>query len=115
MSQNTEQKESEPPTNAQRLHSFKNSYITAASAIDKLKEPLQELIEIKDFLYAVEKEQLMAEADWAKFVNEDVGPGMAKRCAKERSYNENVSLVSSIQLRCLLLGYLTRMNFEDEV
>ena len=39
----------------------------------------------------MQKEGLMAEADWAKFVNEDIGPGMAKRLAKERSYQENVS------------------------
>lgn len=42
-------------------------------------------------MYAVEKEGLMSEPDWAKFVNEDVGPGMSKRLAKERSYQENVS------------------------
>lgn len=33
----------------------------------------------------------MKDEAWAKFVHEDLGPGMAKRLAKERSYNENVS------------------------
>ena len=71
--------------------SFKQSYITAASAIDKMKEPLVELVEIKEFLVATEAEGLMKDPDWAKFVHEDVGPQMSKRLAKERSYNENVS------------------------
>lgn len=77
--------------NTQRLIAFKSAYITAASAIDKLKEPLEQLIKIKDFLFTVEKEGLMSEPDWAQFINVDVGPGMSKRLAKERSYNENVS------------------------
>jgi hypothetical protein len=87
------------------LIAFKNAYITAASAIDKLKEPLEQLIEIKDFLYAVEKEGLMSEPDWAKFINEDVGPGMSKRLAKERSYNENVSLQGFVLLDFILASF----------
>lgn len=56
-----------------------------------MKEPLVELVEIKEFLVATEAEGLMKDPDWAKFVHEDVGPQMSKRLAKERSYNENVS------------------------
>jgi len=33
----------------------------------------------------------MTDAAWAKFVNDDVCPGIAKRLAKEKSYQENVS------------------------
>ena len=34
----------------------------------------------------------MTDADWAKFINEDLCPGMAKRLSKEKSYQENVSI-----------------------
>ena len=75
----------------QRLIQFKEAYITAASAIDKLKEPLMQLIQIREHLDATVAENLMTDADWAKFVNEDLCPGIAKRLAKEKSYQENVS------------------------
>jgi hypothetical protein len=76
---------------AQRLVDFKEAYITAATAIDKLKEPLVQLIQIREFLDATIRENLMTDTDWAKFVNEDICPGMAKRLSKEKSYQENVS------------------------
>ena len=76
---------------AQRLIQFKEAYITAASAIDKLKEPLLQLIQIREFLDATVAENLMTDAGWAKFVNDDLCPGIAKRLAKEKSYQENVS------------------------
>ena len=37
----------------QRLKDFKECYITAASAIDKLKEPLAELIQLKQTIEIV--------------------------------------------------------------
>lgn len=74
------------PTVAQRLIQFKEAYITAASAIDKLKEPLMQLIQIREFLDATVTENLMTDVDWAKFVNDDLCPGIAKRLAKEKSY-----------------------------
>lgn len=83
--------EPEQKTVEQRLIEFKEAYITAASAIDKLKEPMMQLIQIRDLLNATIAENLMEQADWAKFVNEDLAPGMAKRLAKEKSYSENVS------------------------
>lgn len=73
---------------------FKENYIIAASAIDKLKEPLLQLVQIREFLDATVAENLMIDTDWAKFVNEDLCPGIAKRLAKEKSYQENVSIRS---------------------
>lgn len=69
-----------------RLVEFKEAYIAAASQIDKLKEPLLQLVQIRDFLDETLRENRMAEPDWAKFVNEDLCPGIAKRLAKEKSY-----------------------------
>lgn len=59
-------------TVAQRLIQFKEAYITAAGAIDKLKEPLMQLIQIREFLDATATENLMTDVDWTKFVNDDL-------------------------------------------
>ena len=49
----------------------------------------------------------MKDEAWAKFVHEDLGPGMAKRLAKERSYNENASqLFLPIRLNVRLIGHI---------
>lgn len=89
---------------------FKEAYITAASAIDKLKEPLLQLVQIREFLDATVAENLMTDADWAKFVNEDLCPGIAKRLAKEKSYQENVSVRSIRQNGRIFLIYNRRVN-----
>jgi hypothetical protein len=82
----------EPASLGQRLKEFKETYIVAASAIDKLKEPLQELIMLKQTIDLMLQEGLMdTEEDWRKFVYNDLGQGMAKRMHKERSYQEIVS------------------------
>lgn len=89
---------------------FKEAYITAASAIDKLKEPLLQLVQIREFLDATVAENLMTDADWAKFVNEDLCPGIAKRLAKEKSYQENVSVRSIRQNGRIFLISNRRVN-----
>lgn len=89
---------------------FKEAYITAASAIDKLKEPLLQLVQIREFLDATVAENLMTDADWAKFVNEDLCPGIAKRLAKEKSYQENVSVRSIRQNGRIFLLSNRRVN-----
>ena len=45
----TEQPPEQKPV-AQRLKDFKEAYIAAASQIDKLKEPLEQLVQIRDYL-----------------------------------------------------------------
>jgi hypothetical protein len=92
------------------LIQFKEAYITAASAIDKLKEPLLQLVQIREFLDATVAENLMTDADWAKFVNEDLCPGIAKRLAKEKSYQENVSVRSIRQNGRIFLISNRRVN-----
>jgi len=82
----------EPASLEQRLKDFKEAYIVAATAIDKLKEPLQELIVLKQTIDLMLDEAIMdTEEDWRKFVYNDLGLGMAKRMQKERSYQEIVS------------------------
>jgi hypothetical protein len=54
-----------------------------------------QLVQIREFLDETIRENLMTDHEWAKFVNEDLCPGMAKRLAKEKSYQENVSYLSA--------------------
>ena len=71
---------------------MKETYIKAASTIDKLKEPMEDLIIIRDTLReAAATDQAATDEPFRQFLYEDLAPGLAKRLYKERSNDEKVS------------------------
>lgn len=74
------------------LTTLKETYIKAAQTIDQMREPAAELSVIRDTLRtAVTNDRCSTDDAFAKFLWEDLGPGLAKRLHKERSNDEKVS------------------------
>jgi len=83
-----------PVVNAQQaeLNALKETYIKVAQTIDQMKEPAAELSMLRDTLRAaVECDRCSHDAAFAKFLWEDLAPGLAKRLNKERSNDDKVS------------------------
>ena len=71
---------------------YRAAYMQAKAAIEKLKEPIDELAELRDVLRdAAEKDRAGSDPLFAKFLYEECGPGITKLMAKERSNNQKVS------------------------
>ncbi len=74
------------------LKMLKEKFITAATAIDKMQEPKQELNDLAHAMAeALRTDRVRNDPAFATFLYEDLGPGLAKRLHKERSQDETVS------------------------
>lgn len=83
--------------NSEELKLFKQNYIAVASAIDKRQEPLAEMIALKDAMKkAVETNEAEKDPVFAKFLYDDLAPGLSKRLSKEKSNDNNVSLLVGV-------------------
>jgi hypothetical protein len=73
------------------LIEFKKTFCTAAEAINRMKEPLNELQTLYVMMLdAANKDRAGSDPDFATFLYEDLAPGLAKRLHKERSNDPNV-------------------------
>jgi hypothetical protein len=80
----------EPP-NWIDLTLLKETYISAATAVDKMKEPTNNFTLIHSALQeALFTDRVGNDPAFATFIYEDLGPGIAKRLNKERSNDETV-------------------------
>ena len=80
------------PSYDEELNTLKFTYIEAATAIDKMKEPRVELIVLSEAMRAAHSvNRCASDPAFAKFLYEDLAPGLIKRLHKERSNDENVS------------------------
>jgi hypothetical protein len=91
-----------------QLKDLKDTFESIRTQIDRGKEPLEDLIKMKNFLNAlVEDPKLLHEAvdkDFRKFFYEDLTSGLFKRFTRERSRDEKVSIKTSFsQLFIFLL------------
>ena len=74
------------------LKMLKEKFIAAATAIDKMQEPKQELNDLAHAMAeALRTDRVRNDPAFATFLYEDLGPGLAKRLHKERSQDETVS------------------------
>ena len=66
--------------------------MVAKNTIEKLKEPIEALAELRDALQQAAKEDWIGtDPIWAKFLYEDCAPGITKLLARERSNDVKVS------------------------
>ena len=74
------------------LKQLKEAFIAAATAIDKLKEPTNDLTFIQTaLLEALNTDRTATDLAFATFIYEDLGPGLAKRLSKEKSNDDTVT------------------------
>jgi len=52
----------------------------------------------------------MTDPDWASFIYEHLGPGMAKRLSKEKSYQENYLVAVASVLEGLVLLFIEELK-----
>ena len=71
---------------------MKHAALVAKQTIEKLKEPVAELIELRECLQdAIKNDTFNKDPVFAKFVYEEMGPGIIKLLARERSNQPPVS------------------------
>lgn len=79
-----------------QLKDLKDTFESIRTQIDRGKEPLEDLIKMKNFLSAlVEDPTLLHNAvdkDFRKFFYEDLTSGLFKRFTRERSRDDKVSI-----------------------
>ena len=95
------------------LRLLKETYIIAAQAIDKMKEPSNELSILAEALMeAITLNRTVIQQEFATFLYEDLAPGLAKRLHKERSNDETVSrfLINLISISELWQMYLRTLS-----
>jgi len=77
------------------LKDLKDIYEQIRSAIDKMKEPVEDLQKANLFLkhlVQTPEDFLSIDSDYKRYFYEDFSPGMLKRLTKERSKDDRVSL-----------------------
>lgn len=81
----------------ENLKDLKDTYESARSQIDKGKEPMEDLMKLKDFLAAVSEDtqgfldKIKEDKDYTKFFLDDLTVGLFKRMTRERSRDDKVS------------------------
>lgn len=81
----------------ENLKDLKDTYEAARSLIDKGKEPMEDLIKLKNFLAAVNEDtkeflgKIKEDKDYTKFFLDDFTVNLLKRLTKERSRDDKVS------------------------
>lgn len=97
-----------------QLKDLKDTYESVRSQIDRGKEPLEDLIKVRNFLQVVAEDITIitekAEKDFKRFFLEDFTVGVLKRLTRERSKDDKVrttfiqlnffSVVSGCNWRC---------------
>ena len=74
------------------LRTTKELFIAVAEAIDKFREPLQDLLKLHELMkLALTQQRAATDPVFAKFLHEDFAPGIAKRLCKKRPIDEKVS------------------------
>ena len=90
-----------------QLKDLKDTFESIRTQIDRGKEPLEDLIKMKNFLNAlVEDPTLLHNAvdkDFRKFFYEDLTSGLFKRFTRERSRDDKVSIKPPFPLLVLNL------------
>jgi hypothetical protein len=78
----------------EELKDLKDTYEIARNLIDKSKEPINELLPIKEFLSAISADSSIIKEkmskDYKRYFFEDFTFGLIKRLTKERAKNEAV-------------------------
>ena len=94
------------------------AYLGAKNAITKLKEPTQELMELREVLQEAATTDLMGKDKlWAYFLYESCAPNLIKLLAREKSHDPQYLDVVAGVLKAFLSIYLVelrnkRYNFE---
>jgi hypothetical protein len=79
-----------------QLKDLKDTFESIRTQIDRGKEPLEDLIKMKNFLNALVVDPTLlhnsVDKDFRKFFYEDLTAGLFKRFTRERSRDEKVSI-----------------------
>lgn len=81
----------------ENLKELKDTYESARLAIDKGKEPMEDLLKLKNFLDVVAQDtqgfldKIKEDKDYTKFFLDDFTMGLLKRLTRERSRDDKVS------------------------
>ena len=77
-----------------QLKDLKDTYESVRSQIDRGKEPLEDLIKVRNFLQVVAEDITLitekAEKDFKRFFLDDFTIGILKRLTRERSKDDRV-------------------------
>lgn len=88
----------------ENLKELKDTYESARLAIDKGKEPMEDLLKLKNFLDVVAQDtqgfldKIKEDKDYTKFFLDDFTMGLLKRLTRERSRDDKVSKESFLQI-----------------
>lgn len=80
-----------------QLKDLKDTFESIRTQIDRGKEPLEDLLKMKNFLNALVEDPTLlhtaVDKDFRKFFYEDLTAGLFKRFTRERSRDEKVSTI----------------------
>lgn len=81
---------------------LKQTFLKAATEIDKLREPSAELLVLRDAMAEAESiDRVKSDQEFASFLYKDLAPGLAKRLPNERSSDDKVSDPICIEIMSL--------------
>ena len=88
------------------LETLKEATTVAMLAIRKGKEPTHKLEVIRDAINeAIQSDRMATDPDFATYLNETLGLKVMPAMARERSIDENVSVLPSPRIRCFTFAY----------
>ena len=83
-----------------QLKDLKDTYEAARSQIDRGKEPLEDLLKLHKFLQAVQADTVgfleKVDKDFKRYFIDDFSMGLLKRLTRERSRDDKVSNLPTI-------------------
>lgn len=88
----------------ENLKELKDTYENTRLAIDKGKEPMEDLLKLKNFIAVVAEDtqgfldKIKEDKDYMKFFLDDFTVGLLKRLTRERSRDDKVSYESFIEI-----------------
>ena len=90
------------------LETLKEATTVAMLAIRKGKEPTYQLSVIRDAINeAIQSDRMATEPEFATYLNETLGLKVMPAMARERSIDENVSVLLSLFISSSILAYLS--------